>query len=372
MKRPVFGILLTTLLSLPAQGYDWQIPAWAPRPEVPADNPMSEAKVELGRYLFYDTRLSADQSMSCASCHRQERAFTDGRALSPGINGKPGLRSSMTLTNVAYLPVLTWNNPGLHVLEQQALVPLFGDHPIELGMAGKEQLLLQRLQRDSRYPALFKDAFPERRGSIDLTTVTQAIAAFERTLISFSSPYDRYKFQGEQHAISAAAKRGEELFFGERLECYHCHGGLNFTDNHMQAGLSFPETGFHNTGLYNLDGQGRYPRANPGIRELTGSPGDEGKFRTPTLRNIALTAPYMHDGSLPTLRDVILKHYARQGRAVTDGQPPSPLRSPLIAGFEISDREVDDLIAFLHSLTDPVFITARHLADPHAPPAAER
>lgn len=131
--------------------YPWDLPAWVPRPVVPADNPMSIAKVELGRHLFYDQRLSADQSMSCATCHQQDKAFTDGLAVSEGVTGEPGQRSAMALANVAFLPVLTWANPNLTALEIQALVPLFGEHPLEMGMAGKEKLLFARLQSDERY-----------------------------------------------------------------------------------------------------------------------------------------------------------------------------------------------------------------------------
>lgn len=366
MKPRLFGLALV-LLAGSAAAFDWPLPDWAPRPPVPEENPMTAAKVELGRYLFYDTRLSADNSLSCASCHRQERAFTDGRALSPGVNGQPGVRSSMTLTNVAYYPTLTWSNPGLYTLEQQALVPIFGDHPVEMGMAGKEDLLIKRLQQDPHYPARFRAAFPEQEGVINLDTLTRALASFQRSLLSFSSPYDHYAYAGDRQALSAAAKRGEALFFGERLECYHCHGGINFTDNHQQANWAQAETGFHNTGLYNLDGKGRYPVNNPGIRELTGNPVDEGHFRTPTLRNIALTAPYMHDGSIATLREVIQAHYARQGLATTQGQLPNPLRSSMIAGFTITESEVDDLVAFLNALTDEAFVTNPRFSDPHPP-----
>lgn len=131
--------------------YHWQLPAWVPIPIEPAGNLMSEAKVELGRHLFYDKRLSADQSMSCATCHNQEKAFTDGLTVATGITGQKGSRSAMSLANVAYLPVLTWSNPNLTALEVQALVPLFGEHPVEMGMAGREKELFARLQADTTY-----------------------------------------------------------------------------------------------------------------------------------------------------------------------------------------------------------------------------
>ena len=154
------------------------------------------------------------------------------------------------------------------------------------------------------------------------------------------------------------------MFFSDELECSHCHGGFNFTDSVQHKRLAYPEIGFHNTGLYNLDGKGAYPADNAGIRAITSDVADEGKFRSPTLRNIAVTGPYMHDGSISSLRDVIVKHYAVKGRAVSDGQAPSPLRDPLIDGFKITDAEVDDLLAFLESLTDQSFLTNPRHADP--------
>ena len=362
----VAAVLLMLAGAGKTTGYVWNKPGWVPDPVVPADNPMSEARVELGRHLFYDKRLSLNNTMACASCHKQEKAFTDGYALSPGVDKTDGVRSAMMLANVAYLPVLTWANPNVKHLEKQLLVPIFGENPTELGMIGKEQELFARIKTDARYPQMFRKAFPEVHGEISLATISKAIASFERTLLSFNSPYDRYKYGGQPQAISAAAKRGEALFFGEELECSHCHGGFNFTDNVQHSRLPFSEIGFHNTGLYNLDGKGSYRADNHGIREVTGDPADEGKFRTPTLRNIAVTAPYMHDGSIATLQDVIRKHYAVKGRAVSDGQSPNPLRDSFIEGFKVSDADVDDLVAFLESLTDKDFLTNPMFSDPFA------
>jgi cytochrome c peroxidase len=358
------SIWVMSAVAAEAAPYRWNKPAWVPEPVVPLDNPMSVAKVELGRHLFYDKRLSANNTMACASCHKQELAFTDGKALSPGVNGENGVRSAMSLANVAYLPVLTWANPNQKHLEAQLLVPIFGNNPIELGMEDKEKVLFARLKVDRSYNLMFKKAFPENAGRISLSTISKAIASFERSLLSFNSPYDRYKYGGDPQAISPSAKRGESLFFGEELECSHCHGGFNFTDNVKHTRLSFPEIGFHNTGLYNKDGKGAYPADNAGIRSVTGVASDEGKFRTPTLRNIAVTAPYMHDGSVVSLKDVIRKHYAVKGMAVSDGQPPSPLRDPFIEGFAITDAELDDLIDFFETLTDKIFLTDKRHSDP--------
>jgi cytochrome c peroxidase len=337
LRRPALAFAFCALtastlvaLAMAAQtaGFAWNKPAWAPTPNVPADNPMSAAKVQLGRRLFYDRRLSSDNTMSCATCHQQALAFSDGQRIHPGVSGDLGIRNPMTLTNVAYLPSYTWANPTLTTLEKQLLIPLFGDHPIEMDMAGHETELVATLQHDPRYPAMFQASFPEANGQVSLATIAKALAAFERTLLSFNSPYDRFK-HGDANALSPAAQRGEALFFGERLECYHCHGGVDFTDNHQQQGQAFPETGFHNTGLYNEDGNGAYKPWDHGLRDITLNAADEGAFRTPTLRNIAVTAPYMHDGSIQTLAEVIRDHYAVQGCAATSSPastspPPKP------------------------------------------------
>jgi len=347
--------------------FQWSKPAWAPTPAVPTDNPMSAAKVRLGRRLFYDKRLSVNGSMSCATCHQQAHGFTDGQRTHLGATGDPGVRSAMTLTNVAFLPSYTWANPLITSLEKQMLIPLFSDHPLEMAMAGHEAELAARVTADPEYVREFGRAFPQDQSAVDVPHITKAIAAFERTLLSFDSPYDRYK-HGDANAISAAAKRGEALFFGERLECYHCHDGVNFTDNYTAQGLAFPETGFHNTGLYNEDSQGAYKPWDHGLRDVTSRAEDEGAFRTPTLRNVAVTAPYMHDGSLSTLEAVIQRHYAVKGHGALTSNGPNPLRSEFIEGFRISKSEVKALVAFLDSLTDEHFLTNPDLADPAAVP----
>jgi cytochrome c peroxidase len=367
----VTAFSIVTVLAVIAQppGFLWNKPAWAPTPIVPADNPMTDAKVQLGRRLFYDVRLSSDETMSCASCHRQASAFTDGQQLHLGVTGELGIRNAMTLTNVAYLPSYTWANPTITSLEKQMLIPLFTEHPVEMGMVGQEDHLVAKLNADERYPPMFRASFPEDGGKVSLSTITKAIAAFERTLLSFNSPYDHYK-HGEPNAISPSAKRGEALFFGERLECYHCHGGVNFTDNHQQQGQAFPETGFHNTGLYNEDGLGTYKKWDHGLKDITTKDEDEGSFRTPTLRNIAVTEPYMHDGTMLTLTAVIKDHYAIKGRAAKTRNGTNPLRSEFIEGFRITPQETKDLIAFLQSLTDESFLTNPAFTDPE--PAQHR
>lgn len=355
--------------SLSPQSYQWNLPDQLPKPVVPADNPMTVEKVELGRHLFYEKRLSITGKHSCASCHEQKRAFTDGKPLGIGATGEAHPRNSMSLTNIAYNSAFTWANPLMNRLETQALVPMFGEHPVELGMVGKENQILALLRQDTTYQKLFEAAFGTD-DAINLNNLTKALASFERSLISFNSPYDRYRFGGDRRAISASAKRGEALFHSERMECFHCHGGFNFSDSTKHERLAFTEIAFHNTGLYNIDGKGAYPENNTGVYEITQKTADMGRFKAPTLRNIALTAPYMHDGSIATLEEVIDDHYRVGGRTLHGGEYAgvgrnNPFKSQFISGFEITEAEKRDLLAFLHSLTDETFINNRALSDPN-------
>jgi cytochrome c peroxidase len=222
-------LTLAIAAGLCAADFEWSLPKGFPRPAVPSSNRMSAAEVELGRHLFYDKRMSRNGKQSCATCHRQELAFTDGRAHAEGTTGQAHPRSSMSLVNVAYAPSLTWANPALDSLEDQALVPMLGEEPVELGLKGHEQEFLDVLQRDSVYRRLFSSAFPGT-AVYTLANVTRAIAAFERTIVSMNSPYDRYRWDGDSPAISDSAKRGEILFSSsERGGCFQCHGGWNFT-----------------------------------------------------------------------------------------------------------------------------------------------
>ena len=331
---------------------------------------MSVAKVELGRFLFYDRRLSTDRNTSCATCHQQARAFTDGREVAIGATGEKHPRNTMGLTNVAYMPVLTWANPEQRAMETQALVPMFGEHPVEMGLAGKETEITRLLRRDPRYERLFKTAFTTDADPYTLENLTRALAAFQRTLLSFDAPYDRYRHGGDKSAISSAAKRGEALFFSERLACFHCHGGVNFSDSAVHERLPTPEIAFHNTGLYNLDRKGAYPAGNTGLIEHTGKAADMGRFRTPSLRNVAVTAPYMHDGSITTLSAVI-DHYMQGGRTIRSGTDrgrgaANPFKSEFVKGFKLTPTEKIDLIAFLNSLTDKRFLANPEFSDPFA------
>ena len=350
--------------------WTWHLPPDLPAPQVPADNPMGAAKVELGRWLFYDNRLSGNGTMSCASCHIQSLAFTDGVAQSVGSTGEVHPRSSMSLVNVAYASRLTWANPLLDRLEDQALIPLLGDRPVEMGLQDGEQRFANLLRTEAHYSDLVTHAFPGDADPHSLLNGVRAIAAFVRTINSFDAPYDHY-MAGDADALSKAAERGMALFFSERLECFHCHGGFNFTDSTTHADSNVDRVGYHNTGLYNLDGYGAYPSDNTGLYDMTGERRDMGRFRAPSLRNVAVTAPYMHDGSVATLEKVI-GNYERGGRLLEEGPHIgdgrlSPFKSEFVTGFELTVEERDDLIAFLESLTDESVLTDPRFANPFAP-----
>lgn len=344
-----------------------EAPPGFPAQRLSPDNPYSLEKARLGRYLFYDRRLSGNETQSCGSCHQQSRAFTDGRATGLGSTREAHTRGAMSLANVGYYSALTWANPVQRELERQALVPLFGEGPVELGLAGRESEALDRLRRDRRYQQMFPRAFPGDAEPFTVANVARAIAIFERTLVSADSPFDRFA-RGDTAAMSESARRGNDLFFSERLECFHCHGGYAFSDSVVSASSAFDETAFHNTGLYNLDPSGAYPEHNTGVREITGRPEDMGRFRAPTLRNIAVTAPYMHDGSIATL-DGVLDHYAAGGRTIASGPlagvgRDNPLKSGFVSGFTLSPQERRDVIAFLEALTDERFLRDPRFADP--------
>lgn len=351
----------------PEQGsVTWTLPAGFPVPSVPADNPISVAKVDLGRHLFYDTRLSGNGTQSCATCHQQARAFTDGLPQSVGSTGQRHPRGSMSLVNVAYARALTWANPRQTRLEQQALVPMFGDHPVELGL-DRADGWLATLRRDTTYRRLFTAAYPGDAQAVSRRHVVEAIASFERAIVSARSPYDAYHFDRDDTAVSEAAKRGEVLFHSRPLSCFTCHGGVHFSSA-MGSRMAPGAVAFHNTGLYNLAGPLSYPAVNTGIFEATGRADDVGKFKPPTLRNIAVTAPYMHDGSVATL-DEVIDHYAAGGRTIASGPfkgvgRDNPNKARSLGGFTITPAQRDDLIAFLRSLTDEALLRDPRFADP--------
>lgn len=350
--------------------YTFKLPAGFPEPIVPADNPMTTEKVALGRYLFYDKRLSGNQTFSCATCHSQSLAFTDGKVLPLGSTGHMLARNSMPLGNVAYYNYLTWSNPLITTIEEQMLVPMFGDAPIELGLGEAVAPALARLQADPMYQRMFAAAFPGQKESetFVIQNVINAIACFERTLLDGNSAYDRYE-AGDTTALSDSAVRGKNAFFAEKLDCYHCHAAPTFTTSFVSVNTPTAPRDFRNDAIYNIDGAGAFPPNNTGLYGFTQFNNDMGKFRVPTLRNIMLTAPYFHDGSAATIDDVI-DSYAHGGRLIPAGQPyagdgsTSPHRDPLVKGFTLSDDERADLKAFLDALTDDELLNNPDFSDP--------
>ena len=338
--------------------YEWPIPEGYPLPTVPEDNPMSQAKVELGRHLFYDTRLSGNGEQACASCHKPEFAFAEPRPKAVGSTGELNRRNALALVNVAYNSTLMWAHPGLRRIERQLLIPMFGDNPVELGITGREGEVLGRFREDERYRRLFDDAFPGE-DRLEFTHIVDALASFVRSLLSFDSPFDRYAYGGDDAALDEAAIRGIGLFFSERFECHHCHTGFNFTESTDHWSSAILDNPFHNTGLYNVGGDNAYPAEDQGLYDLTGELADRGRFRAPTLRNVALTAPYMHDGSLPDL-NAVLDFYAAGGRNIEDGKLAGDGRanihkSQFVQGFTMTEQERAEMLAFLNALTDPSF-----------------
>jgi cytochrome c peroxidase len=314
-----------------AGDYAWRLPRGFPIPAVPADNPMNEAKVALGARLFFAPQLSATGRHSCASCHHPDKAFTDARAVAVGATGDFLPHSAMSLANVAYNASYGWRRPDVRSLEHQMLEPLLSEHPLELGAKGREAEILRNLATDESYLAAFKASYPEEEAPLTFDNVVKAIAAFERTLLSGDSSFDRYVFGGEHDALSAEARRGMTLFFASRSGCAACHAGFNFSGNWVDADGATGAPSFADNGT--------------GIR-----------LRVPTLRNIAVTAPYMHDGRLQTL-DAVLEHYAQAGSM--------PGRDERLRASHLTTAERRELLAFLESLTDRAFLAR------YPPPVAE-
>jgi len=352
--------------------YNWPILTGFPKPQVPANNPMTIAKVNLGKQLFYDKNLSANQSQACASCHVQKHAFAETLVTSKGSTGDIHRRNSPALVNIAYNKTLTWAHDGLTSIEQQILLPMFGEDPIELGITNNESKVLARFATSS-YKQLFKQAFPDYEGNIiTFDLISKALASFVRSLISLQSPFDLYAYANKDDAISESALRGMSLFFSEKLECHHCHGGFNFTQSTSHEKQLIDRRPFHNTGLYlvenKITGTFGYPEQDTGLDEISTLSQDNGRFRAPTLRNIEVSAPYMHDGSIATLSEV-LDFYSAGGRNIIKGKYQgdgrlNKLKSPFIKGFVMTEQDKKDLIAFLETLTDEAFLSNPQHAKP--------
>lgn len=314
-----------------ATGVLWRwptLPAGVAAPRIPADNAMNSAKVALGRRLFYDRRLSHDGSMACADCHQQARGFTDGLPTHRGVMGDMGVRNVPGLANVGWRTGLTWTDAGLATLEQQAMVPMTGTKPVEMGMTGQDAELAQRLADDTCYGGLFARAFPAGPARIDYQKVSAALGAFQRTLISFGSPYDRH-LAGDRNALPALAQAGATQF--RAAGCAACHSGADFTDGKTHyVGTAAPRES--DSAAYG----GKPPP--PGFE-----PPPE-RFRTPSLRNVAVTGPWLHDGESGSIEDAIRRH----------------------AAASLPGADMRALLAFLDTLTDRSFLKNPTLGPPPA------
>ncbi len=325
--------------------YEWDLPEWLSPPPIPEDNPMTVAGVELGRRLFYDPILSSDSTQSCSTCHQLEHSFTDGQSTSVGVLGLSGTRNAMALVNLAYNPNGFFWDGRSATLEEQALVPV-EDH-VEMNESWEN--VEEKLRNHAEYPTWFKQAFGiERLRDLDKTLVVKAIAQFERTLISANSRFDQVTWENGQW-FTNTQQRGKLLFFIEDDQniahpgCSHCHVGPNFSNND-----------FKNNGLDAVASLDDFPDLGRG--GVTHSQYDNGKFRVPTLRNIELTAPYMHDGRFQTLEEV-LNHYSNGGHGVIN-------EDPNIRPFSLTEQQKSDLIAFLKTLTDTTFTRNPAFANP--------
>lgn len=330
------------------QTYELDIPEWLDQqPILPDDNPLTVEGVALGRRLFYDPILSADSTISCASCHRQSAAFTDGLPVSIGIDGIAGVRNAMSLVNLGWNPGKFFWDGRSPTLEDQALIPV-EDHR---EMAEDWENVEEKLRRHAAYPQLFRAAFGiDFKSELTRDLVVKALGQFERTMISFDSRFDKVVNRNEGW-FTPLEERGRDLFFIEFANpdevshpgCSHCHFNQDFTDHN-----------FHNNGLDDVDDLADFP--DPGLGAVTNNYTDYGKFKVPSLRNIELTAPYMHDGRFATLEEV-LENYSRGGHGVSN-------ENVNIAPFELSEEDMAAMVAFLKTLTDTSFVNNPALSNP--------
>ena len=289
---------------------------------IPGNNPLTREKVELGKLLFFDKRLSANDTIACASCHMPSMAFTDGQPVSAGIHGQKGGRSAPTAINRVFSSAQFWDGRAA-TLEEQSVGPFA--NPIEHGFKDHDELVA-KVKSIAGYGPLFERAFGSPAVTTDL--IGKAIASFQRTLLSGNSAYDRFTMGNEEQALSANAQNGLRVFLGKG-ECLRCHFGFNFADER-----------YHNLGA-GWDQQSK-SFADAGRHDVTNKPEDMGAFKTPTLREIAKTAPYMHDGSLTTLREVV--DFYDQGGI------PNPRLDPVIKPLNLTEQEKKDLVEFMESL----------------------
>ncbi len=292
---------------------------------VPKDNPLTEEKIKLGKRLYFEKALSLDNTLSCASCHVPDKGFADPNRFSVGVDGKQGGRQAPTIINRAFSRAQFWDG-RVASLEAQALGPMM--NPVEMAHPDINSVI-GRLEKDAGYVVAFKRAFPDDGGAINDVTISRAIASFERTVMSGNSPYDRFTQGGDKNAMSVSAQRGYQLFLG-KANCASCHLGINFTDE-----------SYHNLGVGAIA-----KKPDPGRYAITKLDGHQGAFKTPTLREIANTAPYMSDGSLKTLEEVV-EFYDK-------GCQNNKWLSPKVKPLNLTDQEKKDLVEFMKALSGEV------------------
>jgi len=316
---------------------------------------------ELGHHLFFDFQLSPNGAKACASCHDPQFAFTDGYKKSVGLYGDRVVRNAPSLINVQDRFALTWANDTLISLELQMLKPMFDGNPPEMGIKGHEDFVLKKLSKRKEYIEAFTRLFPNDQDPINFNNIIEAIASYQKKLISYNSPYDRYLETKDTLEFGYRAKRGMELFFSDRMSCGNCHNGRN---------LDEPDRGFEysNVGLYFCNEW--YPSSDLGLFSITNDSIDIGRFRIPSLRNVALTAPYFHDGSTESL-DEVLDIYSRGGRVNVLGDCKGdgslhPNRDPRMNDFTLTKDEKVDVLHFLFSLTDTSYLANPYFRNPFA------
>lgn len=319
MKKYILNIIICILAAQPAL-----------QAQSPQETAEQKARIELGRRLFYDADLSINGTMSCASCHEQRRAFADGNQAHPGALDDPGKRNVPGLSNIGQFKNLTWAHNRLSGLAEQSLMPMRGTDPVEMGMNGHEDEIGKRLAQNSCYQKLFLLAFPKEKGSIHIGTVSKALESFQKTLISNDSLYDQTINKGAS-LPNQKAQSGKKLFFGA-AKCNTCHTAPLFSDDNFHQVQPQEQSAEQKTKDY-------------GLSDVTGNPKDKNIFRTPSLRNAALTSPYWHDGSAKTLAEAIRKHDLKINRI-------------------LSNREIIELITFIDTLSDMTFVNNPKYAKP--------
>jgi cytochrome c peroxidase len=335
-------------------------PLGLPPVPIPSDNPQTPEKIALGKLLFEDKRFSADGTVSCATCHDPQKVFTDGLPTSEGIKKLKGTRNAPTVVNVAYYDSQFWDGRRSS-LEEQSKDPLI--NPIEHGLPSHGPIL-ETIRKDESYTSQFRNVFGVAPQQITIDHVAKAIASFERTLISGDSPFDRYLYGGDKTALSESAIRGLEIY-RTKARCQDCHSigqtNATFTDNKFHnLGVGFKRLGSRTVQIANTFRKAKQEgkdidKAVLGDQEIselgrfvvTLRPSDIGAFKTPTLRNIAVTAPYMHDGSIQTLEEMI--------ELYNKGGENNPFLDSGIRPLNLTDQEKADLLAFIKSLTSPQF-----------------